>query len=348
MARPLRVDIEGGWYYVVSRGIERRAIFEDDQDRWDFLDLLTALPQRFRVAVHAYVCMETHYHLILETPDTNLSRALQWLNVSYSAWFNTRHGRVGPLFQGRFKSVLIEGAEWAYELSVYVHLNPLRIAAFGLSKRARAGAASGQGTEASAATLKARLSELRRYRWSSYRAYAGYVGCPAWLTRATILDRASRTPDKQEQAYRQYVRQRLVEGADPDTLDRIRDRLAIGTATFVTRVKRGLRTFDRETDAKKALRRRFAFADIVEVVEQVRGESWDALTSRYADPGRWQVLTLAREYTGMTLSELGQAVGGMDYAAVGMGIRRFARRLSRDRQQSKAMDKMRKMLDVKT
>ncbi len=292
--------------------------------------------------------MDTHWRLVVETPDANLSRAIQWLNVSYSTWFNARHGRVGPLFQGRFKSVLVEGAGWVYELSVYVHLNPLRIAAFGLSKRVRGGAAVGQGGDASDATLKARLAQLRGYRWSSYRAYAGYGSAPDWLTTKTILERASTTPEKRQRAYRQYVRQRFVEGADPDALDRLRDGLAIGTAAFVDRVKRGLPEIGRETDAKKGLRRRFAFGDVAQVVEQFRGESWDVFMQRHGDVGLWQVLTLARECTGMTLAEMGEAAGGMDYAAVGMGIRRFARRLEHDRRQRQAMTTIREMLDVKT
>lgn len=81
--------------------------------------------RQFRVRVHAYVLMNNHYHLVVETPEGNLSRAIQWLNVSYVAWFNRREARVGPLMQGRFKAIVVENAEWAYELSLYVHLNPV-------------------------------------------------------------------------------------------------------------------------------------------------------------------------------------------------------------------------------
>ena len=164
MARPLRVDVADGLYHVMARGIERRSIFLDDKDRWHFLDLLSKLPERFRVIVHAYVCMESHYHLILQTPDANLSQAMQWLNVSYSAWFNARHNRNGPLFQGRFKSVGIENMAWAHECSVYVHLNPLRLKALGLSKRDRAASRLGQGQVPSDAALTERLKQLREFR----------------------------------------------------------------------------------------------------------------------------------------------------------------------------------------
>lgn len=126
MTRPLRVNIENGWYHVMCRGIEHRPIFLNELDRTHFLDLLAEVHERFRFVIHTYVQMEGHYHLIVQTPDANLSRGMQWLQLSYSAWFNARHGRVGPLFQGRFKSVPVENSAWAYELSLYIHLNPLR------------------------------------------------------------------------------------------------------------------------------------------------------------------------------------------------------------------------------
>ncbi len=99
MARALRIEIQGGHYHVTARGNERRAIFRQDKDRTHFLELLSELPPRFGVRLHAYVLMLNNYHLVLETPEANLSRAVQWLNVSYSVWFNRRHRRSDRLFQ---------------------------------------------------------------------------------------------------------------------------------------------------------------------------------------------------------------------------------------------------------
>ena len=137
MVRPLRHLVEGGWYHVFGRGWERRRVFGDDRDREHFLELLDGLHETYRFVIHAYVLMENHHHLIVQTPSANLSQGMQWFNTSYSAWFNARHDRVGALWQGRYRDVLIEGSAWAYELSVYLHLNPLRIAQLGLDKRGR-------------------------------------------------------------------------------------------------------------------------------------------------------------------------------------------------------------------
>jgi putative transposase len=121
MARPLRIERAGGWYHVTSRGNERRAIYRDDRDRVHCCELLAETVARFGVRLHAYVLMDNHYHLVIELTEANLSRAIQWLNVSHSVWFNRRWRRSGHLFQGRFKSVVVNPQEWALELSRYVH-----------------------------------------------------------------------------------------------------------------------------------------------------------------------------------------------------------------------------------
>src|SRR5438067_761716 len=99
MARPLRIEFSGAWYHVSARGNERRAIFRSEADRRRFLELLGEDCARFDLRLHGYVLMPNHYHLIMETPHANLSRAMQWLNVSYTVWFNRRHTRSGHLFQ---------------------------------------------------------------------------------------------------------------------------------------------------------------------------------------------------------------------------------------------------------
>ncbi|MBU0678868.1 MAG: transposase [Verrucomicrobia bacterium] len=105
MARPLRVQIRDGWYHVMSRGIERRVIFRGKGDRKRCLEILEESVGRFNIRVHAYVLMDNHYHLLVQTPDANLSRAMQWINQSYSAWFNARHNRIGPLFHKKGNGV---------------------------------------------------------------------------------------------------------------------------------------------------------------------------------------------------------------------------------------------------
>ena len=166
MARPLRMDVEDGWYHVTARGIDRHTIFGDEREFCHFQDLLSETVDRYRIVVHAWVQMTNHYHLVVQTPDANLSGAMQWLNVSYAVWYNKRRQRVGPLLQGRFKSIPVQDSAWAYELSLYVHLNPVMRKAHGLSKRGKQAEAQGYVVP-DQQTVTRRLAELRKYPWSS-------------------------------------------------------------------------------------------------------------------------------------------------------------------------------------
>jgi putative transposase len=324
MARPLRIDIANGWYHVMARGIERRTVFRDQRDHEHFLELLEAMVDRFHLYLHAHAELDNHYHLLVQTPDANLSRAMQWVNMSYAAWFNARHHRVGPLFQGRFKSIPVEDASWAYAVSLYIHLNPCRR----LSKAEKRAESRGLSVPDRAEAAR-RMAELRRYPWSSYRAYAGYVAIPAWLETREVLQRAASDAGRQVQAYREEVKQHLVRGVDPGVGERLADGFALGTEVFQQRVRR-MAQGSREVARPRAMRQRITFVELVRIVESLSGEKAErfmACRGLWAKP---MLLWAARRHTGMTLVEIGAAAGGMDYTAVAMSIRRFEERLVAD------------------
>jgi REP element-mobilizing transposase RayT len=192
MARPLRVEFADAVYHVMARGNEGRSVFRDDEDRRRFLDTLAEMVERFGVGLHAYCLMPNHYHLLLETPQANLSQAVGWLQVTYTVRFNRRHRRSGHLFQGRFKAQLIEADEYAQGLVEYVHLNPVRPR----RKNQR--------------LARERAAELDKYSWSSHRAYAGLTRkVPGWL----CLDWLRYWAGEREQARRKY-RQSLARWFD--------------------------------------------------------------------------------------------------------------------------------------
>jgi REP element-mobilizing transposase RayT len=325
MARPLRVDIEDGWYHVTARGDHRQEIFSDDRDHGHFVELLEAMSERFRVGVMAYVCMGTHYHVMVRTPEANLSRAIQWLNISYSVWFNTRHSEAGHVFQGRFKAIVVEGEAWGLELSQYVHLNPVRLEALGQGKRQRAAERAGLSRPPTADEVKRRLETLRRYRWSSYRMYAGYCGKPAWLDMDKLLARAGG-----QAKYRGMVEDRIRQGAEASPWEHVRLGIALGTVEFAEKIRTCLKS-GREMPEKRGLRERVAFGDVVAAVEQLTGDGWGVYCERHGDKRRDLVLWVARRCTGLTLSELGRKAGGLDYAAVTMAVRRFPEACKRDK-----------------
>ncbi len=126
MTRPLRLAFAGGIYHVTARGNELKAIVRDDTDWARFVDTLASMVDQYRVRYHAWILMGNHYHLILETSTPNLSVSLRYLNGVYTQRFNRRHQRVGHLFQGRFKAILVEKEAYLLELCRYVILNPVR------------------------------------------------------------------------------------------------------------------------------------------------------------------------------------------------------------------------------
>jgi len=330
MSRPLRYDCADGWYHVTSRGIDRRAIFTEVRDQQHFLELLEEMVEWFLVKVHAYVLMGNHYHLILQTPEANLSRAVQWLNVSYVAWFNRKHDRVGPLMQGRFKALVVEDGAWAYELSLYVHLNPVMRRALGLDKRAKR--AEGQGVRTpSREEVARRLKELRQYRWNSYRAYAGYGPVPEWLTTREILGRAAKDKSRQVEKYRAEVRARLSKGTDPGKSEELRDAFALGSETFRAQVRK-LARHGREAVEPQRLARWLTWTEVLDQVALVTGTTADIYMSQRGGPGRPLTLWAARCFGGMTLREVGRLAGGMDYTAVSMAIKRFEQRAASNEQ----------------
>ena len=126
MPRSLRSNCPNTFYHVFSRGVDRRAIFKDQIDYDKFLDLLGNMVSRFDLEVHAFVVLANHYHLLLRTRDPNLSEAMQWFGSTYATWFNKRHQRIAHLFQGRFKSFVIENDRYLITACLSIHRNPIR------------------------------------------------------------------------------------------------------------------------------------------------------------------------------------------------------------------------------
>lgn len=344
MTRPLRIDVEGGWYHVTARGTERRTIFPDETYCMHFLELLERMSERYGVEVHAYCLMGNHYHLLLRTPEANASAAVQWLNVSHSVWFNRKRGRVGHVFQGRFKSVLIDGdGSWLLIASAYLHLNPVRVEALGLGKAANAAERLGL-SPLDRGQIETRLKTLWDYRWSSYLVYAGYMKKPDWLVTQALWRRAGG-----REKYRNYVQGYVTRGVDPSEFDEVRDRIAVGARDFIERMKRNVGLVSVEQPDRKFVLSTVSFDTIVKLVEQERGMSWEELLRRRGDWARDMVLSLARRRSGLTLREVGERAGGMDYRAVGKAVERFESKIAADKRLRRICNTLlRTMANVKT
>lgn len=126
MARPYRLQAEDCLYHITSRGDDRKRIFISEIDYQKFLGYIVSAKEKFKFYVYAYCLMGNHYHLLLETTLPNISRIMQYINTSYTVYYNVKRKRCGHLFQGRYKSILVEGDAYLLELTRYIHLNPVR------------------------------------------------------------------------------------------------------------------------------------------------------------------------------------------------------------------------------
>ena len=347
MARQLRHHFAGGWYHITTRGMWRKEIFETDRDREHFVELLEEMVERYDVVLHAYVLMDNHYHLLIETPEANASRALQWLNLSYAAWFNAKHERSGPVFQARFKSIPVDGeGSWALTCSIYIHLNPIRIRSLGQGKEERAREKAGFMQEGpTAEQVKARLAVLRKHLWSSYHAYAGYAPKPDWLTCDRLWWHAGQEKGVDPKAdYRRYLEDYVRQGVEEGVFARLTAALAIGGTTFIENLRRKVpKRAAGETNAR-SWRRLLPFAEVVRAIESVRGERWDDFIGRHGDYGRDLALHIGRLKCGLTLRELGKEAGGMTVPCVAKACERMVKRLKTDRKMQRVSAKILKKL----
>jgi REP-associated tyrosine transposase len=210
MARPLRLEFEFALWHLTSRGNERKDIFRDDIDRERFIQLLRETVVRFGWRLLAFVLMSNHYHLVVQTPETNLSRGMHWLNGRYAQYFNRRHDRCGHLFQGRFKGILVEKQSHLLTLARYLVLNPVRAGM---------------------------VSHPAEWRWSSYRQTAGLEPSQPWLATDDLLEQFGSTENRLAE-YVHFVDSATPTGSpwtqlvgqiflgSPDWLAQIGDRIA--------------------------------------------------------------------------------------------------------------------------
>jgi putative transposase len=348
MARPLRIEQAGGWYHITARGNERRSLYRSDPDREHFCQLLAEVTRSFAVILHAYVLMDNHYHLLLELREPNLSRAVQWLNVSYSIWFNRRHRRSGHLFQGRFKSVIVSPQEWGLELSRYLHLNPVRVGKLGLGKAAREQQRQGVSRAPKVEQVRERIERLRSYRWSSYRAYIGAEQAPSWLECQCVLGLGGGRKNERPRRYRDYAESAVREGLSKSPWEELQEQSVLGGAGFLEEIRAGVRGDEQEQrGARRLAARRPELEAVIRSVERLRGEKWESFRDRRGDPGRELVLYLGRSVCGLKLVELARSVGAKGYGSVAMAIRRYAARLKHDGLEQERVRKAGQMLNVK-
>jgi len=300
----------------MNRGNSRQEIFFNDEDREMFLSALADSCDLHGVHLIAYVLMPNHFHLIIQTENPNLSEFMRHFLVTYTVRINRKWGRTGHVFQGRYKSLVIDEESYLLPLSRYIHLNPVR--------------AEGETQPDN----RTKIQFLERYRWSSLPGYcfdrekirgADY----SWLLKAYF----GGSGEKGRRAYWQYLCQG-VEGEGEDPFDHVVHQAILGAQEFVTRVKNMITWGkEREVPALRGLRRSWPVKNILEVVAPSAGVEVEDILDRHTrfKQVRQMAIEMCYRYCSVSQQELGE-IFEVDYSTISQTRGRLKRKLQQDKE----------------
>ena len=312
MARPLRIEYSNAFYHVIQRGINGKVIFASDRDCERFFRYLRAAHDRYEAVVHTLVLMTNHYHVILETPRGNLSKIMHYLNMSYATYFNSRRKRHGPLYQGRFKAVLVQQDQYLHHLSRYIHLNPVRAGI---------------------------VEDPLEYRWSSLKYFAANSSPPGWLNTKFILSMFDKNAREAEKMYWQFLLNEI--GHEKDIIEKkTKAGIILGDEPFVEAI--GERFIygkkDSEVPVFKKMKKEPCLEYIKELVEREVGGS-KRLQRKVA-------IYLSRKYTQKTLREIADFYGELKYTGVSQSFRRTENEMGSNESLNNLVLRLEKALNV--
>ncbi len=321
MARPLRVEYPGAFYHVINRGNAGAAVFKSIRDREKFLEYLGKAAKRFSIRIHTYCLMTNHYHLLVETPDPNLSRAIQWINVSYATYFNRKRDRRGHLFKGRFKSILIDADEYLKHLSRYIHLNPVRAKM---------------------------IDRPSGYLWSSYPAFTGGEKPPCWLETDWLLSQFGKKRKDAEKNYRCFVEDVEIEAIDNPS-DSVVGGFILGAPDFVNWVKDTFlrpRSDVKEIPQLRQLKPAISIETVIEAVCSEFGCDAESVIQKGRKNNRARdiAIYLARDLTGRMAVRLGEYFGNISGPAITLRYQHMAKQKANSKNIDRQVAKIRRIV----
>jgi putative transposase len=274
MARPLRIEYAGALYHVTSRGDRQEAIFDDDRDRTAFLSVLSEVVSRFRWRCHAYCLMGNHYHLMIETPEANLTKGMRQLNGVFTQWSNRRHHRSGHLFQGRYKAILVDRDSHFVELARYIVLNPVRAAL---------------------------VKYPRLWAWSSYGGTLGSRPAPLWLATDGVLAEFGKKRGSARRKYQQFIE----EGMSAESIWKdLKGQIYLGDDDFVERMRKNLGRRDEDVNIPR-VQQRGAVSKLSAIRRQHKNRD-EAIRAAHAT-GAYSYQQIAKEF-GVHFTTVGRIV----------------------------------------
>lgn len=300
MARPLRIEYPGAWYHFTCRGNTRSCIFNDNHDRKEFLKILRSSLEKYSVKLHGYVLMNNHFHFLLHTPLGNLARFAQRFNTTYTVYYNRRHKRVGHLYQGRYKAILVQKESYLLELIRYVHLNPVKI-----QKIKKSG-------------ISVQLENLRNCVWSSHLEYGFLRHRHGFICYNNILEYFGGDNSKGRRRYREFIEEGLLKEV-PSPFGEIKGQVVLGDSTFVDwiyeKVMKGKKPDPFEQSVSKELVKETKHSQIEKVVCEVFKIDKELLLRKRTGvkEAKMILIDLCCRYRifHKSLKEIGQELGGL-------------------------------------
>ena len=314
MSRQIRIEYAGAYYHVTSRGNDRRKIFDDAKDREAFKEKLERSQDIYNVVLLGYVCMTNHFHLLVQTPQANLSEFMRHFNISYTSAFNRRHKRSGHLYQGRFKAFLIEADSYLLAVSRYIHLNPIRTRG---SRGKTAQEKWQQLMENKNSSLPGFLSVKERKGFVDYKAVLDYMGGD------TVRGRRE---------YSRFVRAG-VDGEIENPLMLGKGSGIVGGVSFIDTIKRRFlkgEEGEREQPELRELRKELEPEELVKKFCRLTKTTSEEVSRRGGGIKRAMLMEILYRYGRLTQPEIGSMLGGIDYSAVSQARKRFQAKMARD------------------
>ena len=311
MARPLRIQFPGAVYHITCRGNARQDIYKDNKDRKTFLEILTESQKIYGIKIYSYVLMSNHYHLLIETPKGNLSDYMRHLNMRYTRHYNCRHKKVGHLFQGRYKGILVDKDTYLTMLSRYIHLNPVKIKSM-------------KGLPA-----KEKMQYLQKYNWSSFPGYINKRKKQKFVDYDLVLEEYGGDSDEGRKGYGFMISADL--SGEMDVKEKIVGQSIIGRDDFIEKVLD--RYLSRTPDLREqpSLRELHGLRSREEIIKTVKEETGKGLKDmkKAKDVERIILMDMLYRAGGLKGSEIGRLLD-VDYSTVSQGRKRLRDRLIKD------------------
>jgi len=306
MARALRIKYKNALYHITSRGNERKNIFENDHDREFFIQTLKESLNTYNVILYSYVLMSNHFHLLLETPLANLSEFMRQFNITYTSYYNRKYNRVGHLYQGRYKSILVQKDNYLNILSRYIHLNPARV------------------VKMENVPISEKEKYLRQFKWSSLKGYINKNNTQSFVDYQTILSEYGGDNQKGRNNYWQALQGDL--SSKLEIKKQIIGNSILGNAKFVQGIKeKHLQKKEKEVPSVKKIHSYCTKDKVIEIVCREIGKAWEQIKST-PDSHRQILMEMLYRYTGLNNREIGELIG-LDYSTVSVGRRRLREKL---------------------